>query len=272
MPTSTPSRRGYPSDVSDDEWELVVPHLTLLPEDALQRRYQLRAAFNAARWIAPTGAPWRYLPVDFPPWPAVYQQVRRWIEAGSFEALVHDLRLLLRVLKGRAAQPSAAILDARVLQSSPESGARAGYNGHKRRKGSKVHAAVDTLGHLLALAVTPANADERTQVQTLTRRVQEVSGQTVRVAFGDQGYTGEEAAATAAERGIPLVVVELEEAEHGFVLLPRRWVVERGFAWTARFRRLSRDYERLPQVLAGLHFLAFTCLMLHQLIHIYSSP
>jgi transposase len=175
--------------VSDDEWELLVPYLTLLPRDALQRRYELRAVFNAARWIAHTGAPWRYLPLDFPPWPTVYQQVRRWMVAGSFEAIVHDLRLLLRVFKGRAARPSAAILDARVLQASPESGARAGYDGHKRRKGSEVHAAVDTLGHLLALAVTPANEDERTQVRALPRRVQEVSGQTVAMAFVDQGYT-----------------------------------------------------------------------------------
>jgi transposase len=272
MSTSPPPGRGYPSDVSDDEWELVVPYLTLLPQDALQRRYDLRAVFNAVRWIAHTGAPWRYLPVDFPPWPAVYQQVRRWMEAGSFEAIVHDLRLLLRVLKGRAAQPSATILDARVLQSSPESGARAGYSGHKRRKGSKVHAAVDTLGHLLALVVTAANEDERTQVQTLTQQVQDVTGQRVEVAFVDQGYTGEEVAATAAERGIHLVVVKLEQAKHGFVLLPKRWVIERSFAWTARFRRLARDYERLPAVLAGLHFLAFACLMLHQVIHLYSSP
>jgi transposase len=272
MSTSTPPHRGYPSDVCDDEWELVVLYLTLLPQDALQRRYDLRVVFNAARWIAHTGAPWRYLPVDFPPWPAVYQQVRRWMEAGSFEALVHDLRLLLRVLKGRAAHPSAVILDARVLQSSLESGARAGYSGHKRRKGSKVHAAVDTLGHLLALVVTAANEDERTQVAALTQQVQDVTGQTVEVAFVDQGYTGEDVAATAAEQGIHLVVVKLPEAKRGFVLLPKRWVIERSFAWTARFRRLARDYERLPTVLAGLHFLAFACLMLHQVIHLYSSP
>jgi len=272
MSTSTPPHRGYPSDVPDDEWELVVPYLTLLPQDALQRRYDLRAAFNAARWIAHTGAPWRYLPLDFPPWPAVYQQVRRWMEAGSFEAIVHDLRLLVRVLKSRAARPSAVILDGRVLPSSPESGARAGYSGPKRRKGSKVHAAVDTLGYLLALTVTPADEDERTPVRTLTQHVQEVTGQTVEVAFVDQGYTGEEVAATAAAQGIHLMVVKLEEAKRGFVLLPKRWVIERSFAWTARFRRLARDYERLPAVLAGLHFLAFACLMLHQVIHLYVSP
>ena len=127
----------------------------------MQRKHDLRAVFNAVRYLAHTGVPWRYLPSDFPPWPVVYQQLRRWLAASSFEALVHDTRLLLRTLKGRSSQPSAVILDARVLQSTPESGSRAGYSGHKRRKGSKVHAAVDTLGYPLALSVTPASEDER---------------------------------------------------------------------------------------------------------------
>jgi transposase len=269
---STPRpHKPYPSDVTDDEWEFVAPYLTLLTPDALQRTYALRDVFNAVRWLARTGAPWRYLPGDFPPWPTVYQQARRWMEAGCFDALVHDLRLLVRVLQGRNPQPSAAILDARVLQSSPESGTRAGYSGHKRRKGSKVHAAVDTLGHLLALTVTPANEDERTQVAALATEIQAVTGETVTLAYVDQGYTGPAPAAAAAEQGIHLAVVQLEEAKRGFVLLPRRWVIERSFAWMARFRRLARDYERLPSVLVGLHFLAVACLMLHQLIQFYSS-
>ena len=266
-----PPRKHYPSDVTDDEWEFVAPYLTLLAEDALQRRHRLRDLFDALRWLARSGAPWRYLPGDFPPWPAVYQQARRWMDAGCFEALVHDLRLLARVLHGRGAQPSAAILDARVLQSTPESGARAGYNGHKRRKGSKVHAAVDTLGELLALTVTPANVDERTQVAALARQVQEVTGEHVEVAFVDQGYTGEAVAATAQAHGIALRVVSLPEAKRGFVLLPRRWVVERSFAWSARFRRLARDYERLPTVLAGLHWLVFAGLLLHHVLQLYST-
>src|SRR6185437_16157168 len=268
----TPPRKPYPTDVSDDEWALVAPYLTLLPEDALQRRYPLREVFNAARWIVRAGAPWRLLPTNFPPWPIVYQQTRRWMEAGCFEALVHDLRLLLRLLAGRTGQPSAVILVARTVQSTPESGARAGYAGHKRRKGSKVHLAVDTLGHLLALVVTPANEQERAQDADLARQVQDVTGETVELAYADQGYTGPEPAAAAAEQGIQLAVVKLEEAKHGFVLLPKRWVVERSFAWTARFRRLARDYERLPATLAGLHFLAFACLMLHQLIYPGWSP
>lgn len=131
-----------------------------------------------------------------------------------------------------------------------------------------MHLAVDTLGHLLALCVTAANEQERAQVEALAARVQEVTGESVEIAFVDQGYTGEEAAADAAAHGIRLEVVKLPEAKRGFVLLPRRWVVERSFAWAARFRRLARDYERLPETLAGLHFLAFAILMLTRVVHV----
>jgi transposase len=236
----------------------------LLPLDAGQRQHDLREVFNALRWLVRAGAPWRMIPHDLPPWPAVYQQTQRWLAAGSFEAIVHDLRELLRLAAGRAAQPTAAILDSRTLQSTPERGARAGYDGHKRKKGSKTQLAVDTLGHLLALQVTPANAQDRAQVETLAAAMQEVTGETVELAYVDQGYTGEAAAQDAAAPGIHLEVVKLPQAKRGFVLLPRRWVVERSFGWLARFRRLARDYERLQTTLVGFHFVAFVCLMLQR--------
>ena len=207
------------------------------------------------------------MPNDLPPWYSVQQQAQRWIRAGCFEAMAQDLRKVLRLLAGRHTEPSAVILDGRTLQSTPESGARAGYDGHKRKKGSKVHAAVDTLGHLLALKVTAANEQERAQVADLVEEVQQATGESVEVAFVDQGYTGEEPAEQAAKRGIRLIVVKLEEAKKGFVLLPRRWVVERSFAWAVRFRRLAKDYERLPSSLAGLHWLAFLILMLNSIFH-----
>ena len=209
-----------------------------------------------------TGSPWRYLPNDLPPWYTVYQQSMRWIKAGCFEHIVHDLRELLRVATGKAAQPSAIILDGRTLQSSIESGERAGYDGHKRKRGSKTHIAVDTLGHLLAAVVTPANEQERAQVGKLAAAVQKVTGQSVEIAYVDQGYTGEGAAQAAEEQNLRLEVVKLPEAKKGFVLLPRRWVVERSFAWASRFRRLVKDYERLPETLAAYHFLVFAILML----------
>ena len=265
-------RSPYPSDVSDEEWAFVAPYLLLLPEDASQRRYPLREVFNGLRYIVKTGAHWRMMPHDLPPWPVVYQQMRRWMTAGSFETIVADLRVLLRRAADRAALPSAAILDSRTIQSTPESGARAGYDGHKRRKGSKVHAAVDTLGHLLALVVTPANDQDRAHVGELATALRDATGESVELAFVDQGYTGEQPAADAAAHGIELAVVKLPEARRGFVLLPRRWVVERDFAWASRFRRLARDYERLAATLASLHFLAFVCLMLHRFTLLTLSP
>jgi transposase len=271
MESALQARKPYPTDVTDEEWAFAAPYLTLMDEDAPQRRYPLREVFNALRWIVRTGTQWRMLPTNFPPWEAVYQQTQRWLTAGCFDAMVHDLRALLRWAEGRADDPTAAIFDGRTVQSTPESGARAGYDGHKRRQGSKLHAAVDTLGHLLALRVTAANAQEREQVGELAAAVQAATGATVEVAFVDQGYTGEEPAAEAAAHGIRLEVVKLPAAKRGFVLLPRRWVVERSFAWASRFRRLARDYERLPEAVAGLHFLAFACLMLHRLLTVVAQ-
>lgn len=263
------NRKPYPSDVSDEEWAFVKPYLTLMREDAPQREHDLREVYNGLRWIVKTGSQWRMMPHDLPPWYTVYQQTRRWLKAGVFEAIIHDLRALLRVAEGRNPSPTAVIIDARTLQSTPESGERAGYDGYKRKQGSKVHMAVDTIGYLLALQVTPADVQERSQVAPLTEEVQAATGNTVEVAFVDQGYTGESVAQDAAQNGIELVVVRLPEAKKGFVLLPRRWVVERSFAWLTRFRRLVRDYERTADVLRGLHFVAFTNLMLQRL---FSTP
>ena len=171
-------------------------------------------------------------------------------------------RALLRLAAGRPEEPTAAIIDSRTLRSTPESGTRAGYDGAKRKRGSKVHMAVDTLGHLLALHVTPADVGDRAAVGRLAADIQDATGDSVRLAFVDQGYTGETAADAAATEGIALHVVKLPEAKRGFVLLPRRWVVERSFAWATRCRRLVKDYERYAETLAGFHVIAFVGYML----------
>jgi transposase len=257
-------RKPYPSDVRDEEWALVAPYLCLLPESAEQRHHALREVFNGLRYLVRYGVAWRALPNDLPPWHAIYEQAQRWLKAGCFEMLAQDLRAVLRLAAGRAEEPTAAVLDSRTLRSTPESGHRAAWNGHKRMRGSKIHMAVDTLGHLLALHVTPANVDDRAAVAALAEAVQEVTGASVELAYVDQGYTGEAAAEAAQAHGIRLEVVKLPDAKRGFVLLPRRWVVERSFAWMARFRRLARDYERLPETLAGLHLVGFVITLLRR--------
>jgi transposase len=165
-------------------------------------------------------------PNDLPPWEAVYPQTPRWLIAGVFETLVHDWRVLLRLAAGRNTPPSAVILDSRPLPSTPESGGRAGDAGAKRKRGSKGPLAVDTLGPLLALQVTAAHAQARAQVAQWAEHVQEVTGAAVEVALVDQGYPGDQPMQDAAAHGIQLDVVQLSEAKRGFVLLPRRWVVE----------------------------------------------
>ena len=255
-------RKPYPSDVTDEEWSLVAPYLTLMTEDAPQRQHALRELFNGLRYVIRYGIAWRAMPNDLPPWFAIYQQSQRWLAAGVFETLARDLRAVLRLASGRAEEPSAAIIDSRTLRSTPESGPRAGYDGAKRKRGSKLHMAVDTLGHLLALHVTPANADDRAEVGKLADAVQEATGEAVELIYVDQGYTGDKPAQAAARHGIELCVVKLAEAKKGFVLLPKRWVVERSFAWMTRCRRLVKDYERYASTLAGFHVVAFVCLML----------
>jgi transposase len=260
------ARKPYPSDVTDEEWDFVAPYLTLMTEDAPQRGHDLREVFNGMRYVVRAGEAWRMMPNDLPPWSIVYQQAQRWIAAGVFEAMTQDLRRILRVLAGRPEEPSAAVFDSRTLRSTPESGHRGGYDGAKRKKGSKVHMAVDTLGHLLSLHVTAADEQDRDQVAKLAKDVQKETGRSVELAYVDQGYTGERAAEAASKQKIELSVVKLPGAKRGFVLLPRRWVVERSFAWATRFRRLAKDYERLPETVIGLHFVAFACLMLHRAI------
>jgi transposase len=131
-------RKPYPSDVSGDEWALVAPYLTLRTEDAPQREHSIREVFNGLRWIVRTGAAWRLMPHDLPPWYMVYQQSQRWLKAGVFDTMVQDLRAVLRLAAGRTAEPSAVIFDRRTVPSTPESGPRAGYDGAKRRRGAKV--------------------------------------------------------------------------------------------------------------------------------------
>ncbi|CAX17065.1 transposase of ISMdi26, IS5 family (plasmid) [Methylorubrum extorquens DM4] len=261
MPTDRPA---YPSDVSDEEWALVAPYLALLREDSAQRDYDLREVFNGLRYIVKTGAPWRFMPHDLPPWAAVYQQTQRWLSADSFADVAGDLRAVLRMAAEREPEPSAVILDSRTLRFSPESGERAGYDGAKRKRGAKVHLAVDTPGHVVALHVTPASTDDRAEVGRLAAEVQAETSDSVELAFVDQGYSGPKPAAAASAHGIALEVVKAPEAKRGFVLLPRRWVVERSFAWATRCRRLVKDYERYASTLAGLHMVAFVCFMLRQ--------
>ena len=261
------TKTNYPSDVSDEEWAFCAPYLTLMKEEAPQRDYTLRAMFNAVRYMVRAGCPWRMIPNDLPPWYSVQQQAQRWIKAGCFEAMGHDLRKVLRLLVEKPEEPSAVIIDGRTLRSTPESGRRAGYDGHKRQKGSKVQAAVDSLGHLLALKVTAANEQERAPRRCI-------------VGQGAGGHRREGSSRLCRSRlhrgrtrrpsgpgGSSPHCRQTQRSQARFYPLAAALGGGTLLCWATRFRRLVKDYERLPTSLAGLHWLAFLTLMLNILFH-----
>ena len=257
-----PIRRAYPSDVSDEEWLLVARYLTLMPEDAPQRQHSLRELFNGLRYVLRYGIAWRAMPNDLPPGsPSINRGSAGWRQACS--------RRLRRICAPSCASPRGATRSRprRSSTAAPcarrqKAGRAPAMTGPSEKRGSKLHIAVDTLGHLLALHVTPGNVDDRAEVGKLAAAVQEATGESVELIYVDQGYTGDNAAEAAKAQGAELCVVKLAEAKKGFVLLPKRWVVERSFAWATRCRRLVKDYERHAETLAGFHILAFACIML----------
>jgi transposase len=262
-------RKSYPSDVSDEEWAFCVGYLTLMTEQAPQRVYPLREIFNALRYLVKMGGAWRMMPHDLPPWPVVYQQTHRWIKAGCFETMAHDLRAILRLVLDRKADPSAVILDSRTLQSTPESGgARRLTMGHKKRKGIQgacggryLGASAGTHGHCRPTNRIARRWDNWRKRSKRPRAMNRAAG-VCRSRLHRRTLPQRRRRKPTAFK---LEVVKHTEAKRGFVLLPRRWVVERSFAWAARFRRLARDYERLAATLAGYHWLAFALLMLQSL-------
>jgi transposase len=175
-------RKGYSTDVPDEEWGFAAPYLSLTDIDTPQLKCELRDMFDALRWMPRACAPWRMLPNDFQPWELVYQQTQRRSKAGCFESMVSDLLLSIRVAPGRRGPPSAVIRDGCTIHSTCEGGPRAGYDGYRCKRGSRINIAVDRLGQLLALHVTPANEQERAQVAEIARQVQQATGRRVKVA------------------------------------------------------------------------------------------
>ena len=240
------SRKAYPSDVSDDEWALVAPYFDAFAGRERAARPCLARGFQRPALYCEDG---RAMAVDAQRSAALGDCLpagAAMAARGLLRGVGRGCRVILRLAAGRAEQPTAAVIDSRTLRSTPESGARAAYDGAKRKKGSKLHLAVNTLGHLLALHVTPANADDRARSAGSPRpfrpRRAKASRSPSSTRIHGQGAGGGDRGA-----GIALEVVKLPEAKREFVLLPRRWVVERSFAWATRFRRLVKDYERCAQ-------------------------
>ena len=272
------ARRPYPSDLSDAEWALLAP---LLPPAALcgrPKKWPERLVADAIFYVLRSGCAWRMLPREFPPWPTVYARFRRWRVSGTLHRAHDALRACVRVAEGRAPQASAAVIDSQSAKTTGVGGPARGYDGAKRLKGRKRHLLVDTMGLVLLACVHAADLHDRDGGRLLLETTRPGELTHLELVWADQGYTGAFARWLEERLGWRLQVVRhperqlwrygLEEKpKHTFRVLPRRWVVERTFAWLGQSRRLSRDYERLPAVSEAMIYGAMSRLMLRRLTH-----
>ena len=231
----------YATDLTDDEYALVAPHLPAPNRRGRPRTTDLREVLNALLYLLRTGCPWRLLPKEFPPRSTVFGYFRRLWEDGTWLTLHAVLVMAARERADKEASPTAGIIDSQSVRTT-EAGGPKGYDAGKRVNGRKRHVLVDTLGLLLVLVVHPADLQDRDGLALVCRRLRR-RFPWLRLIFADGGYRGEAAARVAAREGLRLEIVAREPGTRGFAVLPRRWVVERTFAWLGRNRRLAKDFE-----------------------------
>jgi len=238
----------YATDLTDGQWELLKPLFEVGHDPKIggrPRSYLLRAVVDAVLYVSKTGCQWRMLPDSFAPWGSVYGYFRKWRLAGVWDTALARLREACRIQSGRDAQPTAAIIDSQSVKTTSW-GRRRGFDAGKKVKGRKRHIAVDTQGNLIAVLVHSAGIQDRRGARLLLIRLFAMFA-TLRVVWADGGYAGFLVDWAKGMFGWALSIVKRTDAMHGkFVVLPRRWVVERTFAWLGNSRRLSKDYERLP--------------------------
>jgi transposase len=261
----------YPSDMTDAEWVILAPEARAVMAELCRGPgrpmvHELRAMVDAVRYVTKYGIEWRALPVDFPPWEAVYAFFSRWSERGLPQRLVDRLRGRLRVAVGRNELPTAGSVDSQTVKAADTVGAASrGFDGGKRINGRKRHIAVDTCGWLLAVVVTAASVQDRDGANTLLALLRERFS-TITLVWADGGYAGRLVTWAGAVLHLNVTIVKRCDDARGFVVLPRRWVVERTFGWLMRHRRLVRDYERLPQHHEAMVLWATIMIMTRQLV------
>jgi transposase len=244
----------YPTDLTDEQWAALEPFLPVMLCDTQPggrpEKHRRRTMIDAVFYVADNGIKWRALPADFPPWRTVYGLHARWKAGGVLQDITDVLRGMVRRAAGRDPEPSAGIVDAQSVHESAEGvvpAATSGFDHHKKVNGRKRHLLVDTLGLLIAVAVTPANAQDRAGAALVLKRARARGRHRLAVAWADKAYHGDWRHWAQRELGIAIDIVEQPPGQRGFQVLPRRWVVERSHAWTTRRRRCARDYERLPE-------------------------
>ena len=275
------SRESYPTDLTDTEWSHLAPHLPAPKEGGRPRRHAVRDLLNAIFYVLRSGCAWRLLPHDLPPWKTVYHYFRLWRLEGVWDRLHAALHIAVRIKAGREPHPSAAIIDSQSVKTTLVGGPR-GYDGGKKVNGRKRHLLVDTQGLIIRAVVHPADITDRDGATLLLAPLQ---GQLPRLqhVWADSAYTGQVREWIQTTLGCTVEIVkhwwtglrwvwvapgqEPPTVPSGFHVLPRRWVVERTFAWLVMYRRLGKDYEELPETSEALIYLAMSRLMVKRLAH-----